>query len=158
MAGLQESIDGIMEKHELLLGRIRGLEGFLKLPRPEPETIGAQVWAGELAERLGKLREMLVLQFRAEETAGTLQELALDNPHAAGSIQELMKDHRRLLDRLRSILASATVYAQGKAPQMLHLRANTQAMLDALAQHERAEDSLIQRLHARDLGTGASGE
>ncbi|MBC8328150.1 MAG: hypothetical protein H8E31_05315 [Planctomycetes bacterium] len=127
------------------------------MPRPEPGSASAQVWAGELAERLGKLREMLVLQFRAEETAGTMQELELDNPHASDAIRRMMGDHRRLMDRLRSILGSATVYAQGKSPQMLHLRRNTQVMLAALSEHEATESRLIQRLHSRDLGTASSG-
>lgn len=158
MSDAHRSIAAILEKHERLQERIRGLESFLELPRPEPETESAQIWAGELSERLGSLRELMVRQFRSEESAGTLQEMALDHPHWADRIKKLVSDHRHLMDRTRSILGSATVYAQGKSPQMLHLRANTRHLLDELAAHEKNEARLYQRLHVRDLGAGASAE
>lgn len=158
MSPLQRTIDAIMEDQELMHGQILGLEGFLRLPRPEPGTQDAEMWAGELTERLHSLRALMVLRFRREEAAGPFEQLALDHPRAAGQIRHLVDEHRYLMDRLREILGSATVYAGGRTPRMRHLRRGTRGLIEALARHEEEECSLVQRLYARDLGQGASGE
>lgn len=158
MSDQPSRIDAILEDRARFRERIRGLEAFLALDRPDPGQERAAAWAGELAERLGDLRRHLVRKFRREEGAGTIQELALEHPHRADELRRCIVEHRRLLDRLRALLADAQVYADGRSPRNRRLRREVAALLADLARHEREEAALLQRILVRDEGTPASGE
>ncbi len=130
------------------------LRRFLDLPRPEIGEKGAHQWSARLCQQLVTLHDMLYRHFREEEEGGMMEDLARHHPRAAPWVEELTEEHVDMLRQLRRITAAAMRYAEGRKPNNPALRQRLICLCDLLAQHERAETELIQRLEYEELGLG----
>jgi hypothetical protein len=82
------------------------------------------------------------------------EELTLAHPSASDRIANVLGEHPEILSAARQITGDLLHYSEGEDPSDPHLRRRIIELLDHLAEHERNETDLIQRLEYRELGDG----
>ena len=147
-----EWVDEVLEEHKRLRAMCAELREVLGLPRPEAGVQGAHSWASDLSVRLVKLHDELFRHFRFEESVGLVEDVGERHPRAFPRLEAVIGQHPVMLSDLRSIMADALTYSEGKLPEDPKLRQRTLALLDDLHQHEQEETDLFQRLEYRDQG------
>ena len=85
---------------------------------------------------------------------GMAEELTLAHPSASDRIANVLGEHPEILSAARQITGDLLHYSEGEDPSDPHLRRRIIELLDHLAEHERNETDLIQRLEYRELGDG----
>ncbi len=107
-----------------------------------------EVVACEILDRLRQLEQGLTAHFRREEEGGFLEEATASAPRFSQQVEELMGEHKELLDSVRALLATAQDQCASKSkiagswePFENELSATLQQLLD----HETRENGLLQR-------------
>jgi hypothetical protein len=131
----------------------------LSLERPTPGAPDQveHAWADGLAERLLKLHDELVLHFREEEDSGFFDSLATEFPHLTRRLDDLEAEHAWMLREARDIVSSCMSFAEAGPGIGQELSDRTLHLLSRLEAHEQAENELIQRAYAEDLGAAEAG-
>ncbi|UCC28985.1 MAG: hemerythrin domain-containing protein [Phycisphaerales bacterium] len=148
------SFDKVVEEHRELRDMIEKFRGFLGERQPDIGDEQLHGWAASLARQLETLHDKLFLHFQEEEQVGVLEELAEQFPRAISAIKRLEDEHGQILGEVRNTVTASKILAEGKPPSGPDLRDRAVSLLDQLAQHERVETDLMERLHCEDLGTG----
>jgi hypothetical protein len=154
METTRTDFDVVAKQHEEINEIIDDLKQFLTRPRPEVGQQGFHTWSTGLSEKLLHLHDKLFRHFRDEERSGFLGELSRSFPRASSAIDGLRKEHDWIVRDLGTLLSACIVYSSGRSPENPQLRRWTQSLLDRLAEHEREETDLYQRLQYEDLGVG----
>jgi hypothetical protein len=149
---LQSHAARVLEEHKELRTKVGELRHFLESPRPECGEKGSHTWAACLSRKLVGLHDQLFRHFRFEDEGGLVEEISFSHPRAALAIEELCGDHAHMLRRLRGLMGEALDYSEGRRPADPSLRLHVSDLLDHLAEHEREETDLIERLEFEDIG------
>ena len=149
---LKASFDQVVEEHRELQRMIQELRGYLERPQAQLTDATSHVWASVLAQQLVQLHDRLFVNFREEEQAGILDELAREFPRASRAVDRLRDEHGEVLVEVREILGAAMTCAEDKPPPGPSVTGRAMGLLDRLDRHERKETDLIERLYCEDLG------
>jgi len=129
--------DGIVEEHRRLHVCLEKVEAALSAARP-PEAAAV----ARLASTLAELAPFLRAHFAREEEEGFFDRVQATWPHAAGTCERLVGEHRTLLARLERLQdESGAGLATEEAVSTLMAGART--LLKDLVRHEELENELI---------------
>jgi len=144
----------VLKDHGELMRLLTEFREFLVAPRPEIGIQGSHTWAATCACQLVDLHEKLFRHFRFEEQDGVLRDLAEYNPRALPEVEALEQEHPEMLEQLRVLVSDVLKYSEGQPPEDSRIRGRISGVLDQLAQHEKVEMELIQRVANREIGEG----
>lgn len=139
----------IKNENEQLRSLVLQLLRYCSARPPLVDDLGA--WATLLSE----FREQLAFHFALEESVGYFDDAVVESPHLSRRAELLRDEHARLY-------ASACELAKTADSLLLHpsregnlgiLRRDARKLLQALQDHERVENDLIQASANVDLGT-----
>lgn len=140
----------VLREHRDLMELITQLGDRAKRPSSTAER-----WSDELADVLTRLRAALHQHFVEEEEGPFARELPLGFPHLAGRLEDLLGEHRSLMDRLDKILRRVTEATEGTSdPEVRRIRGDVVGFIEAIRAHESAENTLLQDAFLEDLGGG----
>jgi hypothetical protein len=100
-----------------------------------------------LAAQIDSLRERLEEHFHNEEHEGVFQAVLDILPDAGPAVHRLAAQHERMVE----ILQMARIHAQrGEPCEIAALRADLQTFLQTMRDHERHEETLLERALAEE--------
>jgi iron-sulfur cluster repair protein YtfE (RIC family) len=107
--------------------------------------------APRVAHLMENLLERVNAHFQDEEATGLFEDLDRQAPHEAGAIQELLREHEELRDRLTKLNQRA---ADGNlTPECWdELEFGFRDFSTLMCHHEARENKLLQDAYERDLG------
>ena len=100
-----------------------------------------------LEREFRKLAKRVLTHFDYEERDGYMSEVILNAPHLTHKVKELVKDH----GRLRSLFKELETLSYEDGP-IQGFRDRIRAALEAVREHEQAENSLLQSYLVDELG------
>ena len=100
----------------------------------------------DVAARIESLKERLEEHFKSEEDAGLYQGILDALPQAEPDVMRLMNEHEKVLDDLEGARTIARRRDPRDAPL---LRSELERAIATLRDHEREEESLVQRALSR---------
>ncbi len=142
--------DNVLREHRDLRELITNLGERACAPSKPPER-----WSDELSDILTRLRTALHQHFVDEEEGPFANELPVSFPQLAGRLEDLLAEHRDLMERLDQILrrvAEASEHATNE--DVRQIRADVRVFIEAIRAHESAENALLQDSVLEDLGGG----
>ena len=140
--------DDVLREHRELMELITSLQE--KAARYSDD---AERWSEELGEILMPLRTTLHRHFTAEEEGPFAKDFPEAFPHLAGKLEDLMGEHRDLMDRIDHLLREVNESSEraGKA-EVQRIRKDVHAFIEAIRVHEAAENNLLQDAYLEDIG------
>lgn len=135
----------ILSEHENLRALLQTLEQQVQQPA------GSDAWLQNLRETLSRLVDLCSEHFRLEEQAGLHVQLREQSPRLAFRLERLLVDHFRILEALRKLVAVLPTesIASGEAGP---LKERVLGVLEAVDEHERAENEVMMDAYWEDLG------
>lgn len=140
--------DEVLREHRELMELITSLQEKASRYSDDPER-----WSEELSEILMPLRTTLHRHFTAEEEGPFANEFPEAFPHLAEKLEDLLGQHRELMDRIDHLLREVNESSEraGKA-EVQRIRKDVHAFIEAIRVHEASENSLLQDAYLEDLG------
>jgi hypothetical protein len=134
--------DEVLEDHKQLKGLLAEIHGALD----EKADID------RVARMLAQLGDRIVAHFTLEEDGGYFTEAILHSPHLVARANRLMAQHPKLSAKARAVIRG-TLEDQGSEAWWQETRRLFDEFREALAQHERGEDELLQEAYTQDIGS-----
>ena len=138
MVPISLGYDDMARQHRAVRLEVSELRGMIDSCRATQRTDG---YRHMLSVLVGRLRERLVLHFEIEQDGAQAAHLRASHAECAADLDRFSAEHPALLaeaSRLALLLRSP-----GAPPDVV---GKTMLWLDALRQHEQAEDQLLARL------------
>ena len=135
----------ILAEHEELRALLRALEQQVR------QSAGSDAWLENLRDTLSRVVDLCSEHFRLEEQAGLHVELREQSPRLAFRLEKLVSDHSRILEALQKLvteLPTESIASGGVDP----LRERVLGALEAVREHERAENEIMMEAYWQDLG------
>ena len=135
----------ILSEHEDLRALLQTLERQVQQPA------GPDAWLENLRETLSRLVDLCSEHFRLEEQAGLHVQLREQSPRLAFRLEKLLSDHARILEALRKLVTDLpieSIASGGVDP----LKERVLGVLEAVHEHERAENEIMMDAYWQDLG------
>ena len=135
----------ILSEHKDLRALLRALEQHAQRPA------GSREWAESVLAPLSELADRCSEHFRLEEQAGLHVQLRDQSPRLAFQLERLLSEHSQILEVLRKLVKNlqAQALAQGEAEP---LKERVLAAVEAVREHERAENEAMMDAYWEDLG------
>ena len=135
----------ILSEHENLRALLQ------KLERQVQQPAGSDAWLEKLRELLSGLVDLCSEHFRLEEQAGLHVQLREQSPRLAFRLEKLLSDHFRILEALQNLVTdvSPDSVASGESAP---LKERILGVLEAVHEHERAENEVMMDAYWDDLG------
>ena len=135
----------ILSEHEDLRALLQRLERHVQQPG------GSDGWLEKLRESLSRLVDLCSEHFRLEEQAGLHVQLREESPRLAFRLEKLLSDHSGILEALRKLVTDlpTEVSAPGDADT---LKERVLGVVEAVHEHERAENEVMMDAYWEDLG------
>lgn len=134
----------ILSEHEDLRAVLQALERLVQQPA------GSDAWLESLGKTLSGLVELCSKHFRFEEEAGLHVQLREQSPRLAFRLERLLSDHSQILKALQKLVTDLpTSIASGEANP---LKERVLGVVEALREHERAENEVMMDVYWDDLG------
>ena len=144
----------VLDEHRQLRLLISEIREFLGQPRPAIGEKGTHTWGSEFARKLVTLHDGLFRHFRYEERSGMAEDITMSHPRRANEVERLMAEHREILGEVKELMTDALDYSEGHLLDDPTLRTRLNQLLDRLAEHERAENDLVERSALQEVGPG----
>lgn len=138
MVPISLGYDDMARQHRAVRLEVSELRGMIDSCRATQRTDG---YRHMLSVLVGRLRERLVLHFEIEQDGAQAARLRASQPECAAELDRFSAEHAALLaeaSRLALLLRSPSA-----PPDVV---GKTMLWLDALRQHEQAEDQFLARL------------
>ena len=135
----------ILSEHEGLRALLQAVERHIQQPA------GSDGWLEKLRESLSGLIDVCSEHFRLEEQAGLHVQLREESPRLAFRLEKLLSDHSGILEALRKLVTDlpTEAIASGDADP---LKERVLGVLEAVHEHERAENEVMMDAYWEDLG------
>jgi len=152
MAGEQSEIAAAIEKdHEQLHG---AMSTIAEDARARVSVDEFQEHRLQLLMRLRDFQNHLLKHFDLEEEGGFLESLVTIAPHNAKKVEDLEREHKKILVDLRQILSDVKEAANPQSPFFVRARDQLDSLFSLIDDHEARERELLQVSYFQDLGTG----
>ncbi|MBW2509422.1 MAG: hemerythrin domain-containing protein [Deltaproteobacteria bacterium] len=135
----------ILSEHKDLRGLLRGLEQQAQRP------VGSRGWVESVRAPLSQLADRCSEHFRLEEQAGLHVQLRDQSPRLAFKLERLLSEHGQILEVLSNLVGDLSREAAppGEAEP---LKERVLAAVEAIREHERAENEAMMDAYWEDLG------
>lgn len=143
---------GTREEHDALLVAIHRLEAALAAAAPGRE----HEWGARVRDDLRLVQEALERHITsAESLDGLFAEIDL-NPHMTGRVEQLRKDHAKLLRQVSDLQEEVEQFwcVEWTTPDFGAVRKHAADLLRALRKHQAQEADLIFETFYTDIGAG----
>ncbi len=135
----------ILSEHEDLHALLQALERHVQ------QSAGSDAWLENLRKKLSGLVDLCSEHFRLEEQAGLHAQVREKSPRLAFRLEKLLSDHFRILEGLRKLVGDLPTRSitSGEADP---LKERVLGLLEAVRDHERAENEVMMDAYWEDLG------
>ncbi len=135
----------ILSEHKDLRALLRALEQHVRQPG------SSRAWLESLREPLSALANRCSEHFQLEERAGLHVQLRDQSPRLAFRLEKLLSEHPRILAALQKLVVDLSGEAVSAGEAEL-FRERILAAVDAVREHERAENDVMMDAYWEDLG------
>ena len=143
-----EIVAKVREEH-IRLGEITAAlcNALNQAPHCNPDA-----WLSEVRERFEHFRAHLIHRIALEELGGFLQVVTEREPALSGDVENLRRDHERLIERTGMTMQRLRALP-AKTPQSLRdARVMVEMALAKVRYHEQAENLLVSQVFNQDTG------
>jgi hypothetical protein len=137
-----KSYQEVLEDHVQLKGLLADIHAALE-ERADIEQV---------SRMLAQLGDRIVAHFTLEEDGGYFTEAIMHSPRLVARANRLMAQHPKLSAKARAVIEGAEA-DQGTETWWQETRQFFDEFREALAQHERGEDELLQEAYTQDIGS-----
>ena len=146
--GVHEVRDDVLREHRELMALIAELG-----EKAARGSDSAERWSEELGELLLPLRTTLHNHFTAEEEGPFANEFPASFPHLAGKLEDLLGEHRDLMERIDQLLRVVNESSErASTDEVKRIRRDVRGFIEAIRAHEAAENTLLQDAYLEDIG------
>jgi len=135
----------ILSEHKNLRALLRKVERSVQQPA------GSDAWMENLRRTLSDLVDLCAEHFRLEEQAGLHVQLRDQSPRLAFRLQKLLAEHSGILDTLEKLVTELPAQAV-TSRDVEPLKQSVSVALEAVRQHERAENEVMMDAYWEDIG------
>jgi len=145
-----EEYERALAEHKQLRARLEETERAIE--ETEQATQALVEFAQRAAALLSQLADQMTAHFAAEERSGYFQDLIEQAPRMASKTQELLAEHAELAAEVNRLAEQARQASAASASSGAFADA-FRAFSKKLLHHEHAENTLMQEVYTRDIGS-----